>query len=195
MRSAGRLVVLILGAALVVAGCGGELTTREKGTFGGAALGAATGAIVGAAVGSPGTGAAIGAGVGAISGTLVGGAMQEQERKAEAQPPQASAPPPPASAGAPPQFAVVPGTPVYYAPTLPQNYFFYGGQYYLFQEETWYSARGTTGGWIVIALEAVPQPILRVPVEYYKRPPGHWKRGGPPPWAPAWGYRRKGGDG
>ncbi len=192
MRPAAKHVVLILGAAVVVAGCGGELTTREKGTFGGAAIGAASGALVGAAVGAPGTGALIGAGVGALGGTLVGGAMQEQERKAEAQPPQAYAPPPPANAGAPPQFAPVPGIPVYYAPTLPQNYFFYSGQYYLFQADIWYSARSTTGGWTMIALEAVPQPILRVPVEYYKSPPGHWKKGGPPPWAPAWGYRRKG---
>jgi hypothetical protein len=32
-------------------------------------------------------------------------------------------------------------------------------------------------------VEHVPQPILAVPVTYYKAPPGHWKKGGPPPWA------------
>src|SRR5574341_2429380 len=102
MKRAGRLLVLVLGAALLAAGCGGELTTREKGTFGAAALGAARGAIIGAAVGSPGAGAAIGAGVGALGGTLVGGAMQEQERKAETQQSQVSSPPPPPPASTPP---------------------------------------------------------------------------------------------
>ena len=98
MKRSRGLFVLVPMAALVAAGCGGELTTREKGTFGGAALGAATGAIIGAAVGSPGAGAAIGAGVGALGGTVVGGAMQESERKGEA----ARQAPPPAYGGTPP---------------------------------------------------------------------------------------------
>jgi len=101
MKRSTRLLVLVPAAALLAAGCGGELSTREKGTFGGAALGAATGAIIGAAVGSPGAGAAIGAGVGALGGTMVGGAMQESERKAEAGR-QAPPPPPPAYSTTPP---------------------------------------------------------------------------------------------
>jgi hypothetical protein len=33
-------------------------------------------------------------------------------------------------------------------------------------------------------VEQVPQPVLAVPVAYYKVPPGHMKKGaGPPPWA------------
>ena len=47
---AGALVVL--GAAMVLAGCGGPLTTREKGALTGAALGAGAGAIVGEATGA-----------------------------------------------------------------------------------------------------------------------------------------------
>jgi len=39
-----RFVALLLGSVLVAAGCGGELTTREKGALGGAALGAGEGA-------------------------------------------------------------------------------------------------------------------------------------------------------
>jgi hypothetical protein len=27
------------------------------------------------------------------------------------------------------------------------------------------------------------RPILGVPVNYYKAPPGHWKQHGPPPWS------------
>lgn len=101
MKRSRTLLVLAPAVALVAAGCGGELTTREKGTFGGAALGAATGAIVGAAVGHPGAGAAIGAGVGAVGGTMVGGAMQESENRAATQARQAPPPPPPGY-GAPP---------------------------------------------------------------------------------------------
>lgn len=93
--------------------------------------------------------------------------------------------------GAPPQLVVVPGTPVYYAPALPHNYFYYGGQYYLFSNDTWYFAPTYNGPWAAIAVEFVPRPILAVPVPYYKAPPGHWKRHGPPPWAPAWGHRKK----
>lgn len=93
--------------------------------------------------------------------------------------------------GAPPQLVVVPGTPVYYAPAVPHNYFFYGGQYYLFQNGAWYLAPAYNGPWAPIAVEYVPRPILAVPVPYYKAPPGHWKKHGPPPWAPAWGHRKK----
>jgi len=140
-------------------------------------------------VGALGTGAAIGAGVGALGGVVVGGAMQEQERKAQAPPPYASAPP-----AAPPEFAPVPGSPVYYAPNRSDDYFFYGGSYYFFQGGTWYYAPSPRSGWVVVAIRDVPQPVLLVPVEYYKKPPGHWKKKGPPPWAPAWGHRRKAGE-
>lgn len=114
MKRARKLLVVLPVAALVAAGCGGELSTREKGTFGGAALGAATGAIIGAAVGSPGAGAAIGAGVGALGGTMVGGGMQESERKSEVPARQQPPPPPPPGYGAapppppPPQARVAP---------------------------------------------------------------------------------------
>lgn len=95
--------------------------------------------------------------------------------------------------GTPPQLVVVPQTPVYYAPALPYNYFFYGGQYYLFHNGIWHFAPTHNGPWAVIAVEYLPRPILAVPVRYYRAPPGHWKkhRHGPPPWAPAWGHRKK----
>jgi hypothetical protein len=94
--------------------------------------------------------------------------------------------------GSPPPVVVVPGTPVYHAPSLPHNYFVYGGHYYLFHEGMWLSGASYNGPWTVIALERVPRPILAVPVEYYKRPPGHWKKHGPPPWAEAKGHDKKG---
>src|SRR3989304_2225103 len=64
--------------------------------------------------------------------------------------------------GTPPQLVVVPQTPVYYAPALPYNYFFYGGQYYLFHNGIWHFAPTHNGPWAVIAVEYLPRPILAV---------------------------------
>ena len=84
---------------------------------------------------------------------------------------------------APPQMAPVPGFPVYSAPALPYNYFMYGNVYYLFLNDQWYYAPTYNGPWTMITVAQVPPPILAVPVEYYRSPPGHWRRPGPPPWA------------
>jgi len=82
--------------------------------------------------------------------------------------------------GSPPRLVVVPGTPVYQAPSLPYNYFVYRKRYYLFHEGMWLSAWRHNGPWTVIAVERVPRPILRVPVGYYRNKPDHWKQHGPP---------------
>lgn len=92
-------------------------------------------------------------------------------------------PPPPVVVAAPPQLVVVPGSPVYYAPAVSFNYFFYVGRYYVFHDGAWFVSASFGGPWTFIALERVPRPILAVPVAYYKVPPGHWKKSGPPPWA------------
>jgi hypothetical protein len=84
---------------------------------------------------------------------------------------------------APPPLAVVPGFPVYYAPTLLYNYFMYGNVYYVFLNNRWYYAPTFNGPWVRIAVAQIPPPILAVPVEYYRAPPEHWRRPGPPPWA------------
>ena len=93
-------------------------------------------------------------------------------------------PPPPAIVvAAPPQFVVVPGSPVQYAPGLSVNYFVYGGQHFTFHNGSWFFAASYGGPWTFVAVERVPQPILAVPVTYYKIPPGHLKKSGPPEWA------------
>ena len=76
---------LILGI-LVLAGCAGDLTAREKGTLGGAALGAGAGALIGSTAGNTATGALIGAGVGALAGVVVGDAIQSRENSKGTQP-------------------------------------------------------------------------------------------------------------
>jgi len=85
--------------------------------------------------------------------------------------------------GSPPPL-VVPGSPVYYAPSVSLNFFAYSGRYYSHHNGAWFLATTYNGPWSYIAVERVPQPVLTVPVAYYKVPPGHLKKGGgPPPWA------------
>src|SRR5213594_3299966 len=86
-------------------------------------------------------------------------------------------PPPPVVVEAPPPLVVVPATPVYYAPSLPYNYFYYGGLYYTFHDGHWFYAAGFNGPWSFVAIERVPRPILAVPVRYYKVHPEKWKHG------------------
>jgi hypothetical protein len=92
---------------------------------------------------------------------------------------------------APPQLVVVPGVPaVHYAPAAPSNLFFYGGQYWIFNNGGWYVANGYNGPWILVAPHYVPRPVLFVPVRYYRVPPGHWAHWhpqAPPRWDHEWG--------
>ena len=95
---------------------------------------------------------------------------------------------------APPSFVLVPGTPVAYAPAVPGNYFFYGGQYYVFTSGIWYVAPRYNGPWVTVAPAYVPLPLLSVPVKYYRVPPPHWKgwrREAAPRWDPSWGHQWK----
>jgi hypothetical protein len=92
---------------------------------------------------------------------------------------------------APPPLVVVPGVAsVQYAPSAPANFFFYGGQYWIFANGGWHVSRRHDGPWILVAPQFVPRPVLLVPVRYYHVPPGHWKQwqhGAPPHWDHEWG--------
>lgn len=90
---------------------------------------------------------------------------------------------PPIVLTAPPPLVMVPGTSVYYAPDVPANYFFYKGRYYTVANGVWSMAPAYHGPWAVIQIGKIPPPVLSVPVEYYKIPPGQLKKKGPPPWA------------
>ncbi|HEU4370274.1 MAG TPA: hypothetical protein VFV05_18790 [Methylomirabilota bacterium] len=76
----------------------------------------------------------------------------------------------------PPALAVIPGAPVYYAPSAQANVFFYGHQYWVFHGDAWHVGPSWSGPWVVVAPVHVPLPILHVPVRYYKVRPGHWKQ-------------------
>ena len=85
-------------------------------------------------------------------------------------------PPPRIVLTAPPQLVVVPGSPVFYAPGVSINFFAYGGRYYSFHDGAWFLATAYGGPWTTISAGRVPQPVLAVPVAYYKIPPGHAKK-------------------
>ena len=93
---------------------------------------------------------------------------------------------------APPPLVVVPTVAsVQYAPSAPGNFFFYGGQYWVFTGGGWHVGRGFNGPWILVAPQYVPRPVLLVPVRYYHVPPGHWKQwqgAAPPHWEHEWGH-------
>jgi hypothetical protein len=100
-----------------------------------------------------------------------------------------------------PEFARVPGYPVYYAPGLNANYFFYDGMYWVYQADNWYASSWYNGPWGPVAPVIVPAYLLRVPVRYYRQPPRHfhqWQADAPPHWGEHWGHdweqRRRGWD-
>jgi len=89
-----------------------------------------------------------------------------------------------------PQMAVVPGYPVYYAPGLGANFFFYDGVYWVLEGDDWYMSSWYNGPWAFVEPAYVPYYVLRVPVRYYMAPPPYfrgWQRGEPPRWGRHWG--------
>jgi hypothetical protein len=100
-----------------------------------------------------------------------------------------------------PQLVRVPSYPVYYAPRLQTNYFFYDGMYWVYQDDNWYASSWYNGPWGYVDSEVVPLFILRIPVRYYRQPPAYfygWLPDAPPRWGDHWGpnweQRRSGWD-
>ena len=46
-----------------------------------------------------------------------------------------------------PELVPVPGYPVYYAPRVDANYFFYDGMYWVYQDDNWYASSWYNGPW------------------------------------------------
>ncbi len=89
-----------------------------------------------------------------------------------------------------PELVRVPGYPVYYAPRLQSNFFFYDGMYWVYEGDNWYASSWYNGPWGLVAPEAVPLFILRIPVRYYRSPPSYfraWQADAPPRWGEHWG--------
>ena len=89
-----------------------------------------------------------------------------------------------------PQLVPVPGYPVYYAPQVNSNYFFYDGLYWVYQRDNWYASSWYNGPWGLVSPNAVPLYVLRVPVRYYRHPHAYfrgWRSDAPPRWDEHWG--------
>lgn len=100
-----------------------------------------------------------------------------------------------------PRMVAVPGYPVYYAPGANSNYFFYEGQYWVYQNDDWYESIWYDGPWRRVDRDVVPVFVLRVPVRYYRQPPPYfrgWRPDAPPRWGdhwgPDWAQQRRGWD-
>jgi hypothetical protein len=90
-----------------------------------------------------------------------------------------------------PQLVPVPGYPVYYAPGVGTNFFFYDGLYWVFNNGGWYQSQWYNGPWFGVPPDAVPVFLLRVPVRYYRYPPAFfrgWNAGYAPHWDEHWGH-------
>ncbi len=90
-----------------------------------------------------------------------------------------------------PQLVQVPGYPVYYAPQLNSNFFFYDGLYWVYQGDNWYASSWYNGPWGLVGPQYVPAYVLRIPVRYYRVPPPYfrgWKADAPPRWDEHWGH-------
>lgn len=89
-----------------------------------------------------------------------------------------------------PDLVAVPGYPVYYAPGLDTNYFFYDGMYWVYVNDNWYASTWYNGPWSFVDPLAVPNFILQIPVRYYRHPPAYfrgWRADAPPRWNLHWG--------
>ena len=92
--------------------------------------------------------------------------------------------------GAYPTLQRVPGYPVYYAPGVRSNYFFYDGLYWVYQGDNWYESPWYNGPWHRVDPYDVPVYVLRVPVRYYRHAPAYfhgWHSDEAPRWGQHWG--------
>ena len=89
-----------------------------------------------------------------------------------------------------PALQPIPGYPVYYAPGVNTNYFFYDGRYWVFDGANWYASTWYNGPWAVVDPFYVPVYLLRVPVRYYRHAPAYfhsWRADAAPHWDEHWG--------
>lgn len=89
-----------------------------------------------------------------------------------------------------PRLVRIPDYPVYYAPHVEANYFFYEGMYWVLVGDDWYASYWYNGPWSPVARVHLPAFILRIPVRYYRRPPPYfhgWRADAPPHWGEHWG--------
>lgn len=73
----------------------------------------------------------------------------------------------------PPSLVVVPGSYVYYPPSIGADIFFYRGYWYRPYRGSWYRANHYNGPWSHFAVERVPRALHRLPPQYRHARPGY----------------------
>jgi hypothetical protein len=88
-----------------------------------------------------------------------------------------------------PRMVLIPGYPVYYAPNISLNLFFYDGVYWSFFNDQWYMSSWYNGPWVPVTPINVPYYLLSIPVGFYVNPPAYfhtWRPNERPHWDEHW---------
>ena len=72
-----------------------------------------------------------------------------------------------------PAVVCIPDTPVYYAPDVGIDIFFYSGHWYRPYRGYWYRATYYNGPWAYLPPQRVPAVLVHLPANNYNVPPGH----------------------
>ena len=90
-----------------------------------------------------------------------------------------------------PEMQPVANSPVYWAPGVDSNYFFYDGLYWDYCcDDHWFASAWYNGPWQLVDPVYVPTYVLWVPVDYYHHHHPFFRgtsRGHPPHWGQHWG--------
>jgi hypothetical protein len=81
------------------------------------------------------------------------------------------APPPGVFVTRPPALYIIPGTPVYYAPQVEKQLYFYSDNWYRLYDGYWFRAAYHNGPWAYLAPPGVPVVFRRLSPRYYVVPP------------------------
>ncbi len=91
--------------------------------------------------------------------------------------------PPPVLVAPPPELVLIPGSGVYFIPSVSADIFFYDGYWWSPRGPRWYRSQSPNGPWIIIESRFIPRPVYRVPRDYrvvYRHerhiPYGQWKK-------------------
>jgi hypothetical protein len=90
-----------------------------------------------------------------------------------------------------PEMQPIADSPVYWAPSVDSNYFFYDGLFWDFHHDLWHWSAWYNGPWLIADPVYVPTYVLWVPIAYYRKPPHyfrHWNSARPPRWGEHWGH-------
>ena len=82
-------------------------------------------------------------------------------------------PPPPYAFPAAPDVVPVPGTYVYFVPSIGVDILFYHGFWYRPYGGRWYRAPSYGGPWVYLPSRSVPRVLVTLPPGYRKLPPGY----------------------